>query len=437
MSIVPARAGTASDIDVVVVGAGVAGLSAAGALRGRGLSVQVLEAGARMGGRARTECPAVLGGVAFDHGAQWLHSVDSNPLVPLAERAQEVVRADRRFEDRLQIVGGPDAAVAYRTAEAAWHEAVTHKLVGPDLSLADAAESVAHDPWTPTIEAWEGAIIAAADADLLSLRDWAANALQGDNCVAPGGLGAMLVRLLGGPAGVVSLNEAVSKVALGRDGVTIRSTRGDMRAGAAIVTVSTGVLRAGHISFAPGLPADTVDALDGLPMGLLTKVAIPACGDDRLGFAADAELFSRLGTRGAPFMPMMMWPDGHGCSVGFIGGRAAWALADTPREAAAFMRDELVRLLGSASRRVFSAGASLVTGWGADPLFLGAYAYARPGYADARAALGQPVWDGRLVFAGEACALEGRAGTVAGAYESGLAAAALVAEGFLRRGKSV
>jgi monoamine oxidase len=64
----------------------------------------------------------------------------------------------------------------------------------------------------------------------------------------------------------------------------------------------------------------------------------------------------------------------------------------------------------------------VVTGWGTNPLTLGAYAYARPGYADARRWLAEPVFDGRLSFAGEACHV-GLAGTVGGAYLSGVAAA--------------
>ena len=68
----------------------------------------------------------------------------------------------------------------------------------------------------------------------------------------------------------------------------------------------------------------------------------------------------------------------------------------------------------------------MVTGWGGDPLTRGAYAYARPGHADARAALAEPLAGGRLVFAGEAACTDGLAGTVAGAWRSGRAAAATV-----------
>ena len=78
-----------SDVDVMVIGAGLAGLGAATALRAAGRSALVLEAADRIGGRAWTTHPAELGGVWFDMGAVWLHSAEINPLVPIAQAAGE------------------------------------------------------------------------------------------------------------------------------------------------------------------------------------------------------------------------------------------------------------------------------------------------------------------------------------------------------------
>ncbi|MFN7882905.1 MAG: FAD-dependent oxidoreductase, partial [bacterium] len=65
--------------DVLIIGAGVAGIAAARALRSRGLSCLVLEAKDRIGGRAYTDA------TGFDHGASWLHQANDNPLTALAE----------------------------------------------------------------------------------------------------------------------------------------------------------------------------------------------------------------------------------------------------------------------------------------------------------------------------------------------------------------
>ena len=76
-----------ADTDVVVIGAGLAGLGAAAALRAMGRSCVILEASGRVGGRAWTTNPASLGGVWFDMGAVWFHDAEHNPLVPIATAA--------------------------------------------------------------------------------------------------------------------------------------------------------------------------------------------------------------------------------------------------------------------------------------------------------------------------------------------------------------
>jgi monoamine oxidase len=434
---VTALASASADVDVAIVGAGVAGLAAAAVLRRAGLAVQVLEAGQRIGGRAFTDRPEALGGARFDHGAQWLHAAHRNPLIALARAHGVQVQADMAWDDRALILDPPGRKVPmaeYAAAEARWHDAVNARLAGPDCSLAAAASDVAADPWTATIETWEGAIIAASDATELSLRDWSANALDGENFLAPDGLGALVVRCLGDAP--VRLGAAVTGIAAGSDHVTLRTAAGDLRAGAAIVTVSTGVLRAQAIRFVPDLPAPVIAALDGLPMGLLTKIVLRAAGPDRLGLAPGTDMFRRVTARGAPALVTLFWADGSDLAVGFVGGRAAWDLAQRPEEAEAFMLAELYTAFGHEVRQVFRRGA-LMTGWGTDPAFLGAYAYARPGDAGARAVLAAPIWDGRLVFAGEACATDGMAGTVAGAYLSGEQAARALLAGFTRTRRAV
>ncbi len=461
-----ALASASANADVAVIGAGVAGLAAAGLLRRAGLRVELIEAGAHTGGRAYTDHPAALGRQAFDHGAQWLHAAHRNPLVGLARSRGETVGPDTPWDSRMQVLdppGQPADTDAYGRAEAAWQAAVGARLAGfqtsgltdrsladrsladrspadrnladrsspagctsADCSLADAAAAVADDAWTATIETWEGAIIAAADADALSLRDWHTNALDGENYVTPGGLGALLQRLLDTPA---KLGVRATAVASEPGGVRVETSQGTLRAGAAIVTVSTGVLRAEAIAFSPALPNPVLAALDSLPMGLLSKIVLRAAGSDRMGLAPGSGVFRRVTHRGAPFLSAHFWADGSDLAVGFVGGRAAWALARDAREADAFMRAELAATFGHDAGHAFAPGA-FATNWGTDPDFLGAYAYARPGHAGARATLAEPLWDGRLAFAGEAVATDGLAGTVAGAYQTGRAAAQRILEGF-------
>lgn len=411
---------------VVVIGAGVAGLSAAAALRARGVPVTVLEAAARIGGRAWTECPDVLGGAAFDHGAYWLHAAHRNPLADLARRCGDALSESDSAETSRVFLDGRRATDAEQAAyHAVWDgfaAAAAPSLApgAPDVSLADAVAGLCGDPWLPTIETWEGAIIAAADSIVLSARDWHRNQLDGANLVVAGGLGAFVARRLAGP---VELSTPALRI--GWDGlgaVHVETPRGTLACAACIVTVSTGVLAAGSLRFDPALPAAVQEAIAGLPMGLLSKVALPASGPDRMELADGSSVVRRVGAVGEPAMVFDAWPGGAARIVGFVGGEAAWSLASDPGAAEAFARSELRRMLGGQVDRALGAGA-VVTRWGTDPLTLGAYAYARPGCADLRGRLAEPLAGRALVFAGEACRMDGLAGTAAGAWLSGRDAA--------------
>jgi monoamine oxidase len=422
------------DFDAVIVGAGVAGLAAAGALRRAGARCLVLEAGARIGGRAFTDHPAALGGAPFDHGASWLHAAERNPLAPLARDAGISLHPTHGDWTRHVMIDGRRATAAEIEAyNAAWERfeaaARARAASGPDTTLDEAEAGLRGDPWLATIATWEASLIAAADPRDLSVQDWHLNELSGGNLRVEGGLGAMVARVLGPAAGAVRFGTVVRGIAWDRPGggVEVTSDAGRLTARAAIVTVSTGVLRAGGLGFVPVLPKAQRAALDGLPMGLLSKVALRAAGPDRLGLRPGTSLYRRLADPAEPAMFFNLWSQEQPLAIGFFGGRAAWALAQEGEAAtAAFAHAELRRLLGPRAATAF-APEVVVTRWGTDPAFRGAYAYARPGCVAPRAAMDAPL-AGSLWFAGEAWCSDGLAGTVGGAFLSGERAAASVAE---------
>lgn len=406
--------------DVAIVGAGVAGLAAARALDGRGLRVVVLEASARIGGRAHSIVSPDLGGAMFDRGASWLHAAERNPLTPIARAAGIALRrSDPDAAWRLRV-GDHDATPAEHDGrertEARYGELIEAALAdGGDVAMADAVAPIADDPWLGSVETFACRLIAAADPRLLSARDWRDNELDGSNLLPDGGVGGLVVRCLGRDD--VRLGTAVSRIEW--DGaVALHTPAGMVRARAAIVTVSTGVLR----SWAWELPTAHREALDALPMGLLTKVAIADPRQTRFGLAPGGGIGGQVSPRHAPGMSFLADPNG-GHVVGFVGGDTAEALSRDGIEAtAAFAVERLRALLGE---RV-AVGEVVVADWLADPFHRGAYAYARVGHAAARKALGEPWAGGRLIYAGEAVAADGLAGTVGGAYASGVAAAETV-----------
>ena len=398
----------------MVVGAGAAGLAAARRLRAEGIAVTLIEAGSRIGGRAWT---GQIGGEPFDHGASWLHDAERNPLVGLASNDDHLINSDAARQEMMTVNGRPATSGELEAYEAAWDRldtVVAPALAGPDVSLAAAMAPMQADPWAELIALWEGAIIAAADAADLGVQDWRRNRLGGSNLVPAQGVGAYLAKHLATEA---ELNTAARRVAWSGPGVRIETPCGTIAAGAAVITVSTGVLAAGGLRFDPPLPGAVQASIHALPMGLLSKVAFPRLGDERLELADSTLVADRDGR-----MTFIAWPQGRRYLAGFFGGSLAWSVADDARAAEALARDELRRALGDdVARRVGPAAA--VTNWGRDPLFAGSYAYAGPGDADARGALAAAFPGERIVFAGEATRTDGLAGTVGGAYLSGVAAA--------------
>ncbi len=424
---------TPTDTDVLVIGAGLAGLGAATALRERGLAAIVLEASGRIGGRAWTAYPEALGGAWFDMGAVWLHWAERNPLVPIAQAAGDTLLRSDELRRKRTFVGRREATPAeYTDYEESWarYESTADDLLRslPDAPLAAVADHRPGDPWALTVEAFEGPVICVAEADEFSLCDWRRNVLDGSNLVPQGGIGAFVARRLGEGLDI-RRNTPLTGVRWNGPGgrVTVETPRGTLSAGAAIVTVSTGVLAAGTIAFDPCLPAEVQDCADALPMGLAMKVALRATGPDRLDLPLHCSVDRQVTRRGDRLVPFQCWPYGRDYVQGWIGGAVAWDLARAGDAAAVdYAMAQLRTIFGGRVDRLFSGGAHLVTHWEADPFVRGAYSYVTVGNADARVRLGQPFADGHLLFAGEACH-DGFAGTVAGAWLSGQQAADTVA----------
>ena len=88
MPVIGARAQAATlprDADIVVIGAGAAGIAAARRIMAANRKVIVIEASGQAGGRCLTDTATF--GLPFDRGARWLHNPDTNPMVKLARSA--------------------------------------------------------------------------------------------------------------------------------------------------------------------------------------------------------------------------------------------------------------------------------------------------------------------------------------------------------------
>ena len=407
----------AHETDVLVVGAGVAGIAAARALRARGLSCLVLEAKPRIGGRAFTDA------TGFDHGASWLHQANDNPLTAFAEALGfEMVDHDK-LRQRLLFTEGRFATQAERRAfseaeDRFWRVMEAAAADGlPDRAASEAAPSGGR--FDALVAHWEGAQICAAELSRMSLHDFTATALDGPNLVLRRGLGTLVTTLAEGLP--IRLGAGVSRLEWGGGGVVAEGAFGRIRGRAGIITVSTGVLAQGGIAFLPCLPVPVLEAIHALPLGLLNKLAFPIPPGVLPEFGPFASLRRDIAGPGDRPISWIARPYGAPVMLAFIGGSLAWELSRAgPAAAEAHARAEFARVFGAEAARAL--GAPIITDWGNDPAFFGSYSHARPGAQVARRVLAEPLGDGRLIFAGEACHPR-FAATVAGAWLSGEAAA--------------
>lgn len=405
--------------DVVVIGAGAAGIAAATRLHAAGRRVLLVEAATRIGGRAWTE---TIDGMALDLGCGWLHSADRNPMVGRAERAGfSVDRSRSAWGEQYHDLGF--SAAEQKAAGRAW-EAFQQRIETAPPPSDRAGDAIpADDPWRGYAEALSG-YMNGAELDRLSIADYLAydSRATEHNWRVPAGYGALIAAQL--PLVATALATAVEAIDLTREGVRIDTGRGTIEAAAAIVTVSTNVLACGGLTL-PQAAREHVEAAANLPLGLADKLFLAV--DDNCGLEAETHLIGdpRLAETGSYYIR----PFGRSVIEAFFGGRGAVMLEREGLAAAfAFAVDELARLLGGDVRRHLRP--MIGSSWCRVTHVRGSYSHALPGHAGARAVLARPIED-RLFFAGEATHPFDFS-TAHGAWESGERAAGEVLAALVR-----
>jgi monoamine oxidase len=416
-----AFAGAVHDFDVVVVGAGAAGIAATATLRAAGLAVICLEAASRVGGRAHTD--TAIFGVPYDIGAHWLHNEQTNalkaqglalgldlypaPEIEVTQGLQKVPVAwnavDALFETIVDIAKA-DAATEARTGQPT------------DRSLADILTD--SNPWSYAAARVIALSIGRDLADT-SLRDIAAWQ-GGDDWFCRQGFGHLVARLAEGLP--IRLATPVTDIVAGPGGVRIATPAGTVTARAAIVTVSVGVLAAEVIRFDPPLTADRRAAFDVVTMGDYNHTAL-MLRPGALPVAADTWLTCRM----QPDDDALLRGGGFLCNIAGTNltsfetsGSYSRALqAAGPDAAIEAALDTLAELFGSDIRRDFLHGHA--TAWRNDPWVRGSYAGASPGGHAQRRVLGMAHADA-VHFAGEASHV-GQQCSVSGAWLEGQRAA--------------
>ena len=433
-----------TDADVIVIGAGAAGLAAAGELVRAGRSVLLLEARDRIGGRICTRREAGLS-VPLELGAEFIHG--PAPLTrALLERAGagaidmagsrwtlragELQPAEDWLEDLTRALGKAEILKRQDLSFDALLELLPG--VGPETKVA--ARRLA--------EGFDAADTARASARAIA-AEWAGDTLGNTPQSRPEGGYASLLEALSQPLRAadarVQLQSPVRSVLWSQGSVAVAGerlgTRFEAQAARAIITLPLGVLQAGDagsggVHFVPALSTKRA-AFQALASGAIIKVLLrfrtPFWEQLHAGRYREASFFhapeALIPTFWTPY------PARAPLLVAWSGGPRAQQLAAGASTA------QIARAAMTALQSLFGEGPAVdelleayyLHEWQSDPYACGAYSYLLVGGEQARAQLAQPL-GATLFFAGEATDPE-EAGTVTGALRSGVRAARQVLDG--------
>ena len=400
-------------VDTIVVGAGVAGLTAARLLQDAGRRVIVLEARDRTGGRVHTDRTSE----ATDLGASWIHGVTDNPVAAAVAafgmRTVEFTVGGYQVDSRPIAYYGPDGrrltddqarafAADVHTVDAALVDVIAAS--DPDASYRDVTESaLARQGWDDDraqrvreylehrSEEQYGAWI--EDLAAHGLDD---DSIDGDEVVFPDGYGVLPDRLAAG------LDVRLEHVVTGIDwseGVRVRTAHGEFAADTVVVTLPVGVLRAGAVEIVPPLPAVNADALGRLQMNAFEKIFL------RFPERFWDEGVYAIRQQGPESRWWHSWYDltalhGAPTLLTFAAGPAATGTRDWDDERV--VESVLVQLRRLYGDRVGAPTGLHRTAWQDDPYSHGSYAYMKLGSTTAdHDDLATPV-GGVLHIAGEA-----------------------------------
>ena len=401
------------ETDIVVVGAGAAGIAAARRILAANRKVIVIEAASQIGGRCLTDSTTFE--VPFDRGARWMHNPDTNPIIKLARAAG------------LEIVTAPSGQkirVGRRNARAGETEDFLATLVKAnraiddgsrkaDMSCAAALPKELGD-WAGTIDFALGANFAGKDLKDLSAVDKIRAADRNTVFACRQGLGTLIAKL--GSDVPVSLSTPVTRLSWGSRDVTVETPSGKIDARAAIITVSSNVLTSGSIKFLPDIPKRALDAASKLSLGSYDHIALQLPGNP-LGLSRDDVIIEQSTSNRTALLLANMGGSSL-CSIDVGGSFGRDLSAQGEAAMIAFAKEWLTKLFGGEVTAAIKKSSA--TRWNASPYVLGAMSAAAPGGQASRKILAEPI--GAMFLAGEATH-ETLWGTVDGAWESGERAA--------------
>ena len=415
---------------VIIIGAGIAGLSAARLLTDAGYQVTILEGRDRIGGRLHTSHK--WPDLPIDLGASWIHGTQGNPMTALAAEAKAETVATSYDSSKVHIDPGY-SALGLDDLNSKWAEAEVERAMAwaekreKDVSLLAALEAISPSAKLSTLRRAQREHYLAGNYEqeyagpLDRISAWHIDddkEFDGDDVLFPGGYSQIASHLARGL--VIKTGHVVQQIEWGTKGVRIHCSNGAvLTGGRVIVTMPLGVLKSGAITFSPALPLRKAEAIDRLGMGLLNKHFLRF---DNAFWPEDADWHELVKPDPGKWSQWVSFAKAAGKPVllGFTGAGMAKAVEALDDKA-------IIAEAMTAVRSMFGSSAPdpvavQMTRWSRDPFALGSYSFNAVGSSAAdRKALAVPEAGGALILAGEACSAN-YPGTVHGALISGRAA---------------
>ena len=413
---------------IIVIGAGIAGIMAAQKLQAQGYQVIILEGRDRIGGRIWTDNSL---GFPLDLGAAWIHTIDGNPISPLVKKfgIQTVVsdlESQWNYKGVDQLLSKSEERMISKAFQAFTDRVAELKNnagSSQQITLADIAQQIIESEEITgiTLKGFRATLSSTIESEVgedianLGIKGFEEDSeFTGADVVFPQGY-IQIVQALSKDLDIRT-KHLVQQIAYDDTGVQVATDRGVFSGSQVIVTVPLGVLKRGSIKFSPALPEEKLAAIERLGMGALNRLVLKF---PQQFWSSQPHTMAYInGNIPDRYVEFYNWQKyiQQPILVAMFSGDFSRSLSQIPKsEAIQNIMSDLRSMFG---KDIPLPTATLLTQWHNDPFAYGSYStFSIDGSIQDCDRLAEPIGD-RLFFAGEAT--YGKyLGTVHGALLSG------------------
>ena len=406
------------DYEVIIVGAGIAGISAAKILDNNNISNIVIEANNRVGGRAK-KAPESFGHW-FDLGCSYLHEGEINPFTNVAKSLNVPIdhqNGDIFSIEKTKYLFGEKPFLLNKKKKVKnsynnfleklnfYKENVEDNRLSTCLNINDPNYPILFDYLTG---------LNGIEANLVSARDFA-SVNEGKDLIIESGLANMIDKWATGIN--INLNNQVKQINWGRKQIEIYTKSKKYVCKSVLLTVSNGILANEDIAFIPKLPDYKIQAIHNLPMGILNKIGVlfeeGTFKDNQLGWYVVTP--DKYHNKISEIFSFEIRKKEKEHMIFFFGGKKGSDIENYPKKYYKKIIEFIKKQFGdNIEKNIIKL---IHSSWGKDPYSKGAYSYALPGHNFERDLLKKTL-EKKVYFAGEAT-INKTYGTCHGAYISG------------------